>query len=98
MFSKEQHKVSNRKKIFDQHVEQPEQIEQFYFACRKIEFALIFKDILAFLIDSLHFFISAFSNARRSRCLFLCFYSGIFKLTIEKFQTFPSNSRAVRSS
>ena len=35
---------------------------------------------------------------RRSRCVFLCFYSAIFQLTSAKFQTFAYNSRTIRSS
>ena len=37
-------------------------------------------------------------NDRRSRRVFLCFYSAIFQLTSAKFQTFAYNSRTVRSS
>ena len=37
-------------------------------------------------------------NDWRSRRVFLCFYSAIFKLTSAKFQTFACNSRTVRSS
>ena len=37
-------------------------------------------------------------NDRRSRRVFLCFYSAIFQLTSEKFQTFAYNSRTVGSS
>ena len=37
-------------------------------------------------------------NDRRSRCMFLCFYSAIFQLTSAKFQTFAYNSRTVWSS
>ena len=37
-------------------------------------------------------------NDRRSRRVFLCFYSAIFQLTRAKFQTFAYNSRTVRSS
>ena len=35
---------------------------------------------------------------RRSRRVFLCFHSAIFKLTSAKFQTFAYNSRTVWSS
>ena len=34
-------------------------------------------------------------NDRRSRCVFLCFYSAILQRTIAKFQTFAYNSRTV---
>ena len=34
-------------------------------------------------------------NDRRSRRVFLCFYSAIFQLTSAKFQTFAYNSRTV---
>ena len=37
-------------------------------------------------------------NDRRSRHVFLCFYSAIFQLTSAKFQTFAYNSRTVGSS
>ena len=37
-------------------------------------------------------------NNRRSRRVFLCFYSAIFQLTSAKFQTFAYNSRTVRSN
>ena len=37
-------------------------------------------------------------NDRRSRCVFLCFYSAIFQLTSAKFQTFAYNSKTVGSS
>ena len=37
-------------------------------------------------------------NDRRSRRVFLCFYSAIFQLTSAKFQTFAYNSRTVWSS
>ena len=37
-------------------------------------------------------------NSRRSRRVFLCFYSAIFQLTSAKFQTFAYNSRTVGSS
>ena len=37
-------------------------------------------------------------NDRRSRHVFLCFYSAIFQLTSAKFQTFAYNSRTNRSS
>ena len=37
-------------------------------------------------------------NNRRSRRMFLCFYSTIFQLTSAKFQTFAYNSRTVWSS
>ena len=37
-------------------------------------------------------------NDRRSRRVFLCFYSAIFELTSAKFQTFAYNSRTVWSS
>ena len=37
-------------------------------------------------------------NDRRSRRVFLCFYSAIFQQTIAKFQTFAYNSRTVGSS
>ena len=37
-------------------------------------------------------------NNRRSRCVFLCFYSAIFQLTSAKFQTFAYNSITVRTS
>ena len=37
-------------------------------------------------------------NDRRSRRVFLCFYSVIFQLTSAKFQTFAYNSRTVGSS
>ena len=37
-------------------------------------------------------------NDRRSRGVFLCFYSAIFQLTTAKFQTFAYNSRTVGSS
>ena len=37
-------------------------------------------------------------NDRRSRCVFLCFYSAIFQLMSAKFQTFAYNSRTVGSS
>ena len=37
-------------------------------------------------------------NDRRSRCMFLCFYSAIFQLTSAKFQTFAYNSRTAGSS
>ena len=36
-------------------------------------------------------------NDRRSRCVFLCFYSAIFQLTSAKFQTFAYTSRTVGS-
>ena len=36
-------------------------------------------------------------NDRRSRRVFFCFYSAIFKLTSAKFQTFAYNSRTVWS-
>ena len=44
------------------------------------------------LAESLNF---TFWNDRRSRRLFLCFYSAIFQLTSAKFQTFAYNSRTV---
>ena len=37
-------------------------------------------------------------NDRRSRRVFLCFYSAIFQLTSAKFQTFAYHSRTIRSS
>ena len=37
-------------------------------------------------------------NDRRSRRVFLCFYSAIFQLTSAKFQTFAYNSRTVGPS
>ena len=37
-------------------------------------------------------------NDRRSRRVFLCFYSAIFKLTSARFQTFAYNSRNVWSN
>ena len=37
-------------------------------------------------------------NDRRSRRVFLCFYSAIFQLTSAKFKTFAYNSRTVESS
>ena len=37
-------------------------------------------------------------NDRRSRRVFLCFYSAIFQLTSAKFQTFAYYSRTVWSS
>ena len=37
-------------------------------------------------------------NDRRSRRVFLCFYSAIFKLTSSRFQTFAYNSRTVWSN
>ena len=37
-------------------------------------------------------------NDRRSRRVFLCFYSAIFKLTSARFQTFAYNSRTVWSN
>ena len=37
-------------------------------------------------------------NNRRSRHVFLCFYSAIFQLTSAKFQTFAYNSRTVGSN
>ena len=37
-------------------------------------------------------------NDRRSRRMFLCFYSAIFQLTSVKFQTFAYNSRMAGSS
>ena len=37
-------------------------------------------------------------NDRRSRRVFLCFYSAIFQLTSAKFQAFAYNSRTVWSS
>ena len=37
-------------------------------------------------------------NDRRSRRVFLCFYSAIFQLTSAKFRTFAYNSRTVWSS
>ena len=37
-------------------------------------------------------------NDRRSRRVFLCFYSAIFQVTSAKFQTFAYNSRTVWSS
>ena len=37
-------------------------------------------------------------NDRRSRRVFLCFYSAIFQPTSAKFQTFAYNSRTVESS
>ena len=37
-------------------------------------------------------------NDRRSRRVFLCFYSAIFQLTSARFQTFAYNSRTVSSS
>ena len=37
-------------------------------------------------------------NDRRSRRVFLCFYSAIFQLTSATFQTFAYNSRTVESS
>ena len=36
-------------------------------------------------------------NDRRSRCVFICFYSAIFQLTSAMFQTFAYNSRTVWS-
>ena len=44
------------------------------------------------------FFWSSHWNNRRSRRVFLCFYSAIFQLTSAKFQTFAYNSRTVGSS
>ena len=41
---------------------------------------------------------TAYWYDRRSRRLFLCFYSAIFQLTSAKFQTFAYNSRTVESS
>ena len=43
-------------------------------------------------VDNIHW------NDRRSRRVFLCFYSAIFQLTSAKFQTFAYNSRTVGSS
>ena len=40
----------------------------------------------------------AYWNDRRSRRVFLCFYSAIFQLTSAKFQTFAYNSTTVGSS
>ena len=37
-------------------------------------------------------------NDRRSRNVFLCFYSAIFRLKTAKFQTFAYNSRTVGSN
>ena len=37
-------------------------------------------------------------NDRRSRRVFLCYYSAIFQLTSAKFQTFAYNSRTAWSS
>ena len=37
-------------------------------------------------------------NDQRSRRVFICFFSAIFKLTSVKFQTFAGNSRTVKSS
>ena len=42
--------------------------------------------------------ISFYWNDRRSRRVFLCFYSAIFQLTSAKFQTFAYNSRTVGPS
>ena len=39
-----------------------------------------------------------YCNDRRSRRVFLCFYSAIFQLMSAKFQTFAYNSRTVGSS
>ena len=43
-------------------------------------------------------FVSRHWNDRRSRRVFLCFYSAIFQLTNAKFQTFAYNSRTVGPS
>ena len=43
-------------------------------------------------------FCVSYWNDRRSRRVFLCFYSAIFQLTSAKFQTFAYNSRTVGSS
>ena len=42
--------------------------------------------------------ITTYWNDRRSRRVFLCFYSAIFQLASTKFQTFAYNSRTVGSS
>ena len=49
-----------------------------------------------FLFETSHFI--PHWNDRRSRRVFLCFYSAIFQLTSAKFQTFAYNSRTVGSS
>ena len=45
-----------------------------------------------------NYFLTYYWNDRRSRRVFLCFYSAIFQLTSAKFQTFAYNSRTVWSS
>ena len=52
-------------------------------------------DILVYSAKSLQ---QDYWNDRRSRRVFLCFYSAIFHLTSAKFQTFAYNSRTVWSS
>ena len=52
-------------------------------------FGAVFTPGFATQIVKLHW------NDRRSRCVFLCFYSAIFQLTSAKFQTFAYNSTTV---
>ena len=56
------------------------------------------KDLLKKLCFSKYINFSTIRNNRRSRRVFLCFYSAIFLLTSAKFQTFAYNSRTVGSS
>ena len=75
----------------------------FYF--RIIFVALVELEVVAdskTIFDNLacKIYIQVFSswNDRRSRRVFLCFYSAIFKLTSARFQTFAYNSRTVWSN
>ena len=58
---------------------------------------LFLQFLLVFSRTTVHAYNSNW-NDRRSRRVFLCFYSAIFQLTSAKFQTFAYNSRTVGSS
>ena len=45
-----------------------------------------------FAVRNVVFFALRYSNDRRSRRVFFCFYLAIFQLTSAKFQTFAYNS------
>ena len=67
-----------------------------YFEVRTLR-SQAFKFEIGLILYSVFLFHSNW-NDRRSRRVFLCFYSAIFQLTSAKFQTFAYNSRTVWSS
>ena len=58
----------------------------------------LFIFMILFLFFIFYYFFYFYWNDRRSRRVFLCFYSAIFQLTSAKFQTFAYNSRTVGPS